>query len=431
MLVPDLFVVHAHGGSFPSEEKAKLIQKNAEVLSKRWPNYDEQIQRFIRTDEWGPIRSQIIGTYALRVPTVVVLDHGLGGGANSYFNKNKENHLREGRSVTRIYYDNYLHMFILEINALDGTARFSCSSYKDLFSFLNEIRVDYLEVNNLVGWPELVELISRIASLVEAKSPLVRFLVHDFFSVCGSYTLIDEVGNFCNIPKNLDVCAKCIQNNKLAVSRTNPSVWREQWKQLLSKCDEIVAFSPSSRDLFLKAFPEFADTMVVRPHQPIGPLRSVKRSGADRITLAVVGNLSFAKGAAVLKNLIEWADKSKIDSRFVIFGEIDPAYGVDSRLIEYKGKYEREELPELMEKYGVTCCLVPSICPETFSYVTQELIMMDMPVICFDLGGQADQVREYVRGRVLKSHAPEELWQAIVGMSRTFSNLIIAPTPTA
>jgi hypothetical protein len=39
-----------------------------------------------------------------------------------------------------------------------------------------------------------------------------------------------------------------------------------------------------------------------------------------------------------------------------------------------------------------------SICPETFSYVTHELIKLNVPVFSFDLGAQGDAVRGYALG---------------------------------
>lgn len=430
VLVPNLYVLHAHGGSFPTEEKAKLIAKNSQILNERWPNYDEQIQKFIRANEWNSIRSQIIGAYAAKSQNVVIFDHGLGGGANSYSNANKQKRTKEGKSVFRIFFDQSLHMFIVEVFALKGFAAFSCSSYKDLFLFLNTIDLHSIEVNNLVGWPDLSDLIPQITHLIKSKNAYSRFLLHDFFSVCTSYTLINDLGNFCGVPSDENICAKCIQSNKHSTTRTSPFTWRENWRPLFNQCDEIISFSPSSRDHFLKAYSDFAEKVVIIPHQPIGHLRKAKIVKTTKNIVGVVGNLSYAKGASVLQSLIKWTDEEDIDCEFVILGEVDPAFGVDSNRIKHKSGYQRHELPDLLEKYNVNCCLVPSICPETFSYVTQELIMMNVPIVCFDLGGQADQVRQYKNGITIKGTEPSELWLAITSLTASLG-IVSPPTPTA
>ena len=51
------------------------------------------------------------------------------------------------------------------------------------------------------------------------------------------------------------------------------------------------------------------------------------------------------------------------------------------------------EIPALVARYGITCWLIPSVCPETFSFTTHEALATGLPVLCLDLGGQADAVR--------------------------------------
>jgi len=45
--------------------------------------------------------------------------------------------------------------------------------------------------------------------------------------------------------------------------------------------------------------------------------------------------------------------------------------------------------------------LFPSVWPETFSYVTSELMALEVPLACFDLGAPAERVRDYAQGLVV------------------------------
>ena len=58
------------------------------------------------------------------------------------------------------------------------------------------------------------------------------------------------------------------------------------------------------------------------------------------------------------------------------------------------GKYSRPQLPGLLEKYGVSVILIPSVWPETFSFTTSEALLLGYPVICFDIGAQAERVKQ-------------------------------------
>jgi len=63
-------------------------------------------------------------------------------------------------------------------------------------------------------------------------------------------------------------------------------------------------------------------------------------------------------------------------------------------------------LPKLMEDNQIDLVLIPSICPETFSYTTEEAMNMRLPVAVFDYGAPAERVREYERGIVLQKQDP-------------------------
>ena len=54
-----------------------------------------------------------------------------------------------------------------------------------------------------------------------------------------------------------------------------------------------------------------------------------------------------------------------------------------------------------MEENLIDIILIPSICPETFSYTISEAMEMGLPVACFNIGAQAERVSKYSKGLVL------------------------------
>ena len=75
-----------------------------------------------------------------------------------------------------------------------------------------------------------------------------------------------------------------------------------------------------------------------------------------------------------------------------MLGEIDPAYRLPLPARKH-GAYSVGDLPRLAARYGITCWLIPSLWPETFSFTTHEALATGLPVMAFDLGGQAEAVR--------------------------------------
>ena len=54
-----------------------------------------------------------------------------------------------------------------------------------------------------------------------------------------------------------------------------------------------------------------------------------------------------------------------------------------------------------MEENRIDLILIPSICPETFSYTTEESIQMGLPVAVFNVGAPAERVGKYEKGLVI------------------------------
>ena len=70
---------------------------------------------------------------------------------------------------------------------------------------------------------------------------------------------------------------------------------------------------------------------------------------------------------------------------------------------EFLGRYSHDELQNIIESCRINLVVFPSICPETFSYLISELIMMDVPIICFDFGAQAEKVGAPIAYKFLRN----------------------------
>jgi glycosyltransferase involved in cell wall biosynthesis len=118
-----------------------------------------------------------------------------------------------------------------------------------------------------------------------------------------------------------------------------------------------------------------------------------------RATIAVIGSIGFAKGAALVREAARIIRSENLPVRLLIIGEM--ALDFHDPAIVVTGRYVRTELPDLVEQHGVQMVWFPSIWPETFSYVTEEVMDMGLPIACFDIGAPAERVRAYERGLVI------------------------------
>ena len=76
-----------------------------------------------------------------------------------------------------------------------------------------------------------------------------------------------------------------------------------------------------------------------------------------------------------------------------------------------------DKVSKLVLENEIDVIFIPSIWPETYSYTTQEAIEMEMPVVCLNIGAQAERVSEYNMGRVIDSFDSEIILDEIINFA--------------
>jgi glycosyltransferase involved in cell wall biosynthesis len=242
------------------------------------------------------------------------------------------------------------------------------------------------------------------------------FLVHDYYCICPAWLLLNDSGEYCGIPDSI-VCATCLPANASPFLEFARGIdilsWRAAWGTLLQDANEIRCFSNSTRELLLRAHAEVNPERVsVLPHTlDHVRLRRVALKDPGWPVIGVVGQIGYHKGGAVVRDLANHIQIVGKNARIVVIGTIE--FDLPKELATITGPYSPEQLPELLEAHGVNVGFFPSIWPETFSYVTEEMIVMGLPVVAFDLGAPGERVSAYGRGLVIRLGNPESILGAV------------------
>ena len=406
-MVPNLFVYHKHGGSFSLEDKIKLMKENAVKLLDKHPNYDKDVSEYVKRDPHYNLRKILVVTASSRKGGMhVILDHSLGGGANLYSRDLIENYKAQNKKVLYITYDFYSNSYNLYFYYKSYDFEFTIANLDGVERFLEELTIEEIFVNSLVSFRDTERLLTMIKTFQDIHNSRLVVPMHDYFPVCPNFTLLNEKVEFCEVP-SLESCKSCMKSNDLewktfGNANANVKVWRDNWLQLLEASSQIICFSNSSKNIVLKAYQNLnEEKIVVKPHT-VAPLQKVDiepKVSRDRVTIGVLGAINQAKGAGILKSLVKVIENRGLNIDIVLIGEISEY--IDSKHFKLTGRYQREELPNLVKEHNIDIFLIPSICPETFSYTTQEIMMMDMPLMVFNLGAPAERVEEYAKGVVL------------------------------
>ena len=374
----------------------------------------------------GPLRPEIFASTVESVLSgapwaidLLVVDHAMGGGANRYRNQRLADALGSGDRVALLTYHLTYRRYRLEIPVGDALVAVAADDPAGVARLLRVLAPATVLVNNLASYPDVPGMLDLVRERFAGR---VEFPLHDYLAICPSFTLLDDGGRFCGIP-GLDRCRTCLSAAQLPLPTRNAARdidrWRAAWSSLLAASDRVVAFSASSRDLLLRAHPSLAERAIeVRPHKvDYLPAAATAPDRGAPLHIGVVGEISVAKGAAVVAGLARALARRPGGTRLTVIGTVDRAFAAG---IDQTGRYRTADLPDLVARAGINLGLVPSIWPETFCYVAEELIALGLPVAAFDLGAPAERLRHYPQGHVLRAETPDDIldeletfWQSL------------------
>ncbi len=372
-------------------------------------------------DLWRRVRTPVAPTEKPAMHRfTVVFDHAMGGGANRFREQRVAELIADGCCVATVLPDLPQLQYRLRI-ADRERAHETSASLTAALAELDRQQIAAIEINDLVSFDDPLAVV--VWATAHAKRGVVlRMYVHDFHAVCPSWTLIDHRERYCGVP-SLDVCASCLRQLDIPFLALLPPTdiprWRTAWLRLLQCASEIIAFSPASVQIVLRAFPQLDPARIrVQPHvvdyldaSPLQPDLSLP------LRIGVVGNISRHKGSQIVWDLAELIAARGLPIQIVVIGTIEDQ--VHSEIVQVTGQFRAESLPQLLGEHGVGICLLPSICPETFSYVTAELMQLQMPLAVFDLGAPAERVIDYPAGRVIADTTAQCALETILELHRS------------
>jgi GT2 family glycosyltransferase len=396
--VGNLFVEHRGGQSFGGELKEDLVLRANAMIARRYPAYDVEVQAFIGRD---PLRTPRLALAIARAGYLsaeslpLFMAHSLGGGAD---------HALEVEIAARTAQGLYALVlrvggrdrWQIEVHGPGGVVSGTTGEIAHIHRLLAPVpalRIVYscgVEDHDPLTLPRALLSLRRPGSddTLEAR-------VHDYFMISPSYCLLASDGCYRGPVLADDPNPAHIYKGR--DGRTVPlATWQAEWGAFLDACHEITVFSETSRAQITATYPHLTDRVHHRPHAMIASIRAVAPPADGARTIGVLGNLNRQKGAGVLRDIGEKLLRYG-GPRFVHFGNIDPAFSVPPT-VKLHGSYVQTDIPYLAERYGVSAWVVPSIWPETFSFVTHEMLATGLPVYGFAIGAQGEALTRAPNG---------------------------------
>ena len=396
--IGNLFVEHRGGVSFGNADKQRLLERNLAELARRHPGYEGQVQDFVQHDPMAGARLALGLAWAgaqLDAAVPVYLAHALGGGAEMDLERRMAVDVA-GVGAAVILRVGLRLRWQIELHTPAGATRCLTDDDAQMMALLTLLPRRRVVYSCGVGDRDGLRLPEFLLRLAEGGAQRLEVLIHDYFPISPSYTLLGQDGAYHGVPLAggplaADPAHQAARPNGLPAASLGE--WQEAWGRLLQAAHRITVFSEASRALLTTVYPAVAPAVEVVAHDLIAVPARIAPIGRAGV-IGVLGNIGMQKGADFLSRLSRDLARSG-EGRIVVIGYMDPSYPLAAPS-QVHGAYEMRDLPGLVERYGIGCWLIPSIWPETFSFTTHEALATGLPVYAFDLGAQGEAVARAV-----------------------------------
>jgi len=354
-------------------------------------------------------------------PITLVLTISWGGGAADYLTQ-KLNHISQNQPVIVLTWDSNINKIVGDLEYKKFGAKFAINDFEEL-QCVDDLYFDDIWINNLVGWSlpnrtgqampfwvAIPLLLEKLTTLAQSHGSIITVFFHDHFAVCPHWSLLKPDLQYCGVSTDQVLCQNCLSYWKgIDVGSFSISQWRFSWQKFLQATPRIRFFSQATRDIVEKVLTLPADHISVVPHSPLIQWNQIYQLPVNApMTIGVIGSIyGVEKGSAMIKAISKLLST---DERLVVIGSMTD---FQSPKIIITGPYTRNILPELLAKHNITVGFMPSICPETYSYVTHECMSLGLPMVAFPLGAQGECIGAWEHGLLAKDISPEKALDAL------------------
>lgn len=410
-----LFVGHRGSASFGAE-RADRLKTSTAIIRRRYPGYEAHVQSWIRT---APAQAQILAlsvawlAAAADERVLIYLAHSMGGGAETALADSIQTHLENGAPGVIVLRVGGPARWRLELVTREVTHIGDTMDGDIVEAVLAPIARRHLIYSCGVGGrhpTDAPQMLRRLAT----RNTTLEVHLHDFFPISPSWNLLGSSGDFVGVPQADTADAAHSVPALDGCAPVPHSAWRGLWSGVFARAESVIAFSKTSRDLISEAYPEVREKTEVRPHV----LRALPDAMAPGgCTIGILGSLNLPKGAEIAQNLARFAG---LQRRIVVLGEMDGQFSFPKPHLVH-GPFAHDQISALARSYGIGLWLIPSICPETFSFATHEALATGLPVLAFDRGAQGEAVNAAANGHLITVD-PGETAQIAEQIEALFAN---------
>ncbi|GAB0119343.1 glycosyltransferase [Acidisoma sp. 7E03] len=415
---PGVFVAHIGGHSFGAA-RAHLLRRNEALLERLHPGYGALVAAHIAADPLAEARRRFDRARWLAGrrrgtarASVLLITHEEGGGVERQVRARAQALARQG--LTPILLRPAEGGGCRVATGLDSGNPWAADfpnlifrlpeEMRALLSFLRAERPQHVELHHRLGHAPAV---ADLAALLGIPLDIV---VHDYAAICPRVTLVTVTGRYCGEP-DAATCAACVADlgSRLREEITVPAL-RARTAAEFAAARHVTFPSPEVEARFRRYVPtrdaRIAPWQTDPKTLPRRPRAAPRRPGAP-LRIAVIGALGTEKGYDVLLDCARDAARRDLPLEFVIIGYThDDLRLIETGRVRITYRFAPEEAVAEIAAQEAEIAFIPSIWPETWCFALSDAWAAGLRAAVFDIGTQAERVRETGLGWVLPLALP-------------------------
>jgi glycosyltransferase involved in cell wall biosynthesis len=281
---------------------------------------------------------------------------------------------------------------------------------KIIEEILSEFKFDLAHVHHLL------RLVPSLISLIKSKKIPVMVSIHDYYTICDQYQLLDVNGQFCKVfDQPTRSCDECLHQLR-HIQHGSQAKRRHFYQNELQFADVFHFNTEQSKNWFFQIYPMLQSKLSVVWGAPsttqFNPnFRKNIHEPKDRpISIIIPNGLSKIKGADVILEIIQSADPKKFN--FHIFGKTDRPYsetkiGLKHSNVKFYGSYQQSDLQQIAPSMQLSLHL--SIWPETYCISLSEMWDLGIIPIAAKIGALTERITHEKTGYLVPPHDAGEV----------------------
>ncbi|WP_430259414.1 glycosyltransferase family protein [Neorhizobium sp. IRS_2294] len=259
---------------------------------------------------------------------------------------------------------------------------------------------------NFVHFFQFINHTASLAHISRAHGVPYGISLHDFYTACREFNLLDHTGRFCqNDYTKLVDCDICL-HKRFKFPPKSQLIRRDYFGDVLGRASTLMYVSESAKDIHEQIYPQLARHNGVRVHGAPIPnsqwplVKSARMSGWVNETLprfVVLGNFTTHKGANYLLDALMVQPNLEIEIHFhgSISEDLRARYeGLLGSRAVFHGSYAPGEVD--LRRYDFSLHL--SIWPETYCQTLSEAWAAGIVPIVTDIGALGQRVSHGING---------------------------------